>query len=152
MLLRTHYAITAFFVILFFSSVGFKFIFLVTAIIGTQLPDIDSRYSRIGHRKIARVLQFFTQHRGMIHSFTFLLSLTVILLLIWPVGAFGFFLGYSLHLFSDSFTPDGIRPFYPSKKKINGKIKTGGAMEVGLFVTLAIVDVILILDRVLGVL
>jgi len=148
MLLRTHYVIAAFFIILLISSVEHKFIFVVVTMFGTQLPDIDSRYSRIGHRNIARVLQWFTRHRGLIHSYTFLVVLTVILVMMWPISAFGFFLGYGLHLLSDSFTPDGIRPFYPSKMKSRGNIKTGGKMEIGLFVGLLLVDIILILQKV----
>lgn len=151
MLLKTHYAIVLFFVLLFLPSVEFKVLFVVSAIIGTQLPDIDSRYSTLGHRKIARVLQVFTKHRGMIHSFTFLISLTIILVLIWPVAGFGFFLGYSLHLFSDSFTPDGIRPFYPSKIRATGKIKTGGRLEVVILVVFIIADVALFFKRFFGV-
>jgi len=145
MLLRTHYAIAVFFVILFFSSVEHKIIFVVAAIVGTQLPDIDSRYSRIGHRNVAKILQWFTKHRGIIHSFSFLIVLTIILVLVWPVSAFGFFLGYGLHLFCDSFTKDGIRPFYPMKAKTRGGLRTGGKLELGIFVSFVIVDVMLIL-------
>jgi inner membrane protein len=148
MLLRTHYVITLFFVILFFSSVTHKFVFVLAAIIGTQLPDIDSRYSKIGSKKIARILQLFTKHRGMIHSFTFLLSLTIILVLIWPVSAFGFFLGYGIHILADSFTIDGITPFYPYKKKSVGIVRTGGFLEKGIFFGFLIVDMILVLQKV----
>ncbi len=150
MLLRTHYVITLFFVILFFSYVENKLVFVIMAFLGTQLPDIDSRYSTLGRKKINRILQLFTKHRGMIHSFTFLISLTVLLVIFWPVGAFGFFLGYGLHLLADSFTPDGIVPFYPYKKKSKGKIKTGGKLEIGLYVGFLLVDVVLILKRVIG--
>jgi len=152
MLLKTHYAITLFFIILFFSSVEHKLVFILTALVGTQLPDVDSRYSKIGQKKIARILQWFTKHRGMIHSFTFLVSLTIILVLVWPVAAFGFFLGFGLHLLADSFTPYGIMPFYPLKKKSIGIVKTGGSLETGLLVGFMIVDSVLILNKGLGVL
>jgi inner membrane protein len=148
MLLRTHYVIALFFVILFFSSVTHKFVFVIAAVIGTQLPDIDSRYSKIGSRKIARILQLFTKHRGMIHSFSFLFSLIIILVLVWPVSAFGFFLGYGLHLLADSFTIDGIMPFYPWKKKSTGIVKTGGILEKGIFFGFIIVNIVLILKNI----
>ncbi len=147
MLLRTHYAISAFFILLFIPLVEAKVLFVVAVIIGTQLPDIDSRYSRLGYRKIARILQAFTKHRGMIHSFTFLISLTVVVVLVWPEASFGFFLGYSLHLFADSFTPDGIRSFYPAKLKTKGKIKTAGRLEVIVLVMFVIADVAMFVYR-----
>jgi inner membrane protein len=150
MLLKTHYAIILFFVVLFFSSVENKIIFLIFAFIGTQLPDVDSRYSKIGSKKLARILQLFTKHRGMIHSFTFLIILTIILVLIYPVSAFGFFLGYCLHLLADSFTIDGITPFYPFKNKSKGIIRTGGGLEIGLMIGFFIVDGILIFQKIFG--
>jgi len=151
MMQRTHLAITLFFTILFLSVVEDKWIFVLFAVIGTYLPDVDSRYSKIGQRKIARILQWFTKHRGMIHSFTFLASLTVLLVVFFPPSAFGFFLGYGLHLFADSFTKDGIRPFYPSTSSSSGKFKTGGLAEIGLFVAFVIADVAVFFDKVLGV-
>ena len=141
MLLRTHYAIIIFFILLFLSVVNDKLVFIFVALIATQIPDIDSRYSKLGHRKIARILQWFTQHRGMIHSFTFLLSLTIILILILPILGLGFFLGYGIHLLADSFTVDGIRPFYPSRKKISGKVRTGGRLEIIILFLFVILDV-----------
>lgn len=148
MLLRTHYAIAVFFILLFIESVESQVVFVLAVLVGTQLPDIDSRYSRIGHKRIARVLQWFTRHRGIIHSFPFLLVVTILLVAVWPVGAFGFFLGYSLHLLGDAFTPDGIRPFYPLKKKSRGTLRTGGTVELALFVGFVIVDVLLIFGKV----
>jgi len=143
MLIRTHLVITIFFILVFLSSVNNKLIFVLTALFATFLPDIDTRYSKLGKRKLARILQFFTKHRGMIHSFTFLLSITFVLVLVLPVFAFGFFLGYGLHLLADSFTITGIRFFYPSKKKITGNLKTGGRKEVFLFIILVVLDLIL---------
>lgn len=143
MLIRTHLVITIFFILIFLSSVNNKLVFVLTALFATFLPDIDTRYSKLGKRKLARILQFFTKHRGMIHSFTFLLSITFVLVLVLPVFAFGFFLGYGLHLLADSFTITGIRFFYPSKKKITGNLKTGGRKEVFLFIILVVLDLIL---------
>jgi len=134
MLLRTHISITLFFVLLLLPAVNSKFIFVVVALIATLIPDVDSRFSKIGHKKIARVLQFFTKHRGIIHSFTFLIFLTFVLALFFPVVSLGFFLGYGVHLLADSFTVDGIRPFYPSKLQSKGSIRTGGKSETTVFV------------------
>ncbi len=150
MLIKTHLAITIFFILLFIPAVENKVVFSAVALIATFLPDMDSRFSSIGKKPIVRILNFFTKHRGMIHTFTFLISLTVILVLIFPVAAFGFFLGYGLHLLADSFTIQGIIPFYPLKKKSAGKIKTGSMLERGIFVGLIIADVFLLIERASG--
>jgi len=150
MLIRTHLAITSFFVILFLPYVNNKWAFAVVALVATFLPDVDSRFATLGRKKVARLLQIFTKHRGMIHSFTFLISLTFILVIVYPKISLGFFLGYSLHLLADSFTPDGIKPFYPSKKKTTGIIPTGGKREVIIFVFFIIVDLALLGARILG--
>ena len=150
MLIKTHLAIIIFFILLFIPAVGNKMIFPVVALIATFLPDIDSRFSTIGKKPIIRILNFFTKHRGMIHSFTFLLSLTIILVLVFPVAAFGFFLGYGLHLLADSFTLQGIRPFYPFKKKSEGRLRTGSLLEKGILVGLIIANIALSFERVSG--
>lgn len=147
MMLKTHLVISIFFVLLLIPFVEYKWAFVVVAIIATYLPDIDSRYSRIGHRKIARILQWFTKHRGLFHSFSFLLIVTFFLAFFVPVIALGFFLGYGLHLFADSFTVEGIRPFYPSKNKSKGNLKTGSRMEIALFVVFLIADIGLLFNR-----
>jgi len=144
MLIKTHLSITLFFVLLFLSAVEQKFIFVVIALIATFIPDIDSRFSKFGRPKIARLLQFFTRHRGVIHSFTFLILITFFLVLFFPVIALPFFLGYGLHLFADSFTVDGITPFYPLRAKSKGIIRTGGKSEVSVLVFFIIADLFLI--------
>jgi membrane-bound metal-dependent hydrolase YbcI (DUF457 family) len=65
--------------------------------------------------------------------------------------ALGFFLGYGLHLISDSFTKEGITPFYPffSKVKSKGKISTGGKFEILVFVGFLILDISLFLGMLL---
>lgn len=151
MLIKTHLAITLFFVLILISSVESKLVFVLVALIATFIPDIDSRFSSVGRRKIARVLQWFTRHRGITHSFTFLILITLFLVLFFPIISLGFFLGYGLHIFSDGFTKDGIRPFYPLKKRVNGSLKTGGRVETGIFVAFVIVDVFLFLFKILGI-
>jgi len=143
MLIRTHLAIAIFGILVFISFVEAKLIFVICVLVATLIPDIDSRFSFIGNKKIMRILQFFTKHRGVIHSFTFLVLITLIFVLFLPVVAFGFFLGYGLHLFADSFTKQGITPFYPWKKKSCGFISSGKRTEVGVFVFFILVDLVL---------
>lgn len=150
MLIRTHLAITLFFVLALLSIVEHKLIFFIVALIATFIPDIDSRFSSIGRPKINRLLQFFTRHRGIIHSFTFLILLTIPLVLFFPAIALGFFLGYSSHLIADSFTYDGIKPFWPYKGISRGIIKTGRKSEVSVLVLFIILDLFLVAGNVLG--
>ncbi len=149
MLVRTHLAIGIFGILLLLPFVEGKLIFIIVTLIATLLPDIDSAYSTLGQKKMFMFLQFFVKHRGILHSFTFLTLLTIIFLLFLPQIALGFFLGYSVHLFVDSFTKDGIVLFYPFKAKSSWKIKTGGKMETVVLVIFLMVDILLILVRLL---
>ena len=143
MLIRTHLAITICGILLLFNYVNNQWVFVAVSLVATFIPDVDSRFSTFGHKYVARVLQILTKHRGMIHSFSFLFTITLLLVLFFPILALGFFLGYGLHLFADSFTPEGIKPFYPWKKKSSGFVTTGSKLEVVVFVVFVLVDVAL---------
>ncbi len=143
MLNKTHIAITLFFVLLFLPIVNHKIAFIMVALIATMIPDIDSKFSSAGRRWIFRPIQFFLKHRDILHSFSFALILTLFFVLFFPILAFGFFLGYASHLVADSFTIWGIRPLYPHKTIIQGKIKTGGKSESIVFGIFLILDLAL---------
>jgi membrane-bound metal-dependent hydrolase YbcI (DUF457 family) len=113
-------------------------------LVATFIPDIDSGFSTLGKRGVFRVLQVFTKHRGFIHSFTFCLLISLILAVFWPVASLGFFLGYGLHLFSDSFTREGITPFWPYNKTSSWRLKTGGRIETSIFVFLLLADLFML--------
>ena len=151
MLIRTHLVITALFVLIFLSSVQNKIVFVIVTLIAAVLPDIDSDSSIIGKRKIFRPIQFLFGHRGFLHSFTFLLLFTFFFVLFITVIAFPLFLGYSLHLFADSFTIQGIRPFYPLRKTYAGKFKTGGKIDLMLFISVLIIDLFVLSTKVLNI-
>jgi len=141
MLIRTHIAITICAILIFISSVEHKLIFVLVMLIATFIPDVDSKFSTLGKKKTFRVLQFFIKHRGIMHSFTFLLLISFFLVLFFPVIALPFFLGYGLHLFADSFTVRGIKSFYPYKKISSWKIKTNKKSEAIVFVLFILIDV-----------
>ena len=144
MLIKTHLAITLFFVLLLLPFVSYKIIFILIALFATYIPDIDLESSKLGRKIIFRPLQFFVKHRGAFHSFTFLFLITFIFILIIPRIALGFFVGYASHLFADSLTISGITPFFPWKRKIFWKIRTGGNTERILFFVLLIINFLLI--------
>ena len=143
MLIRTHLTITLMAILFLIDKVEAQYTFVAVALIATFLPDIDTAYSKLGKEKIFRPLQVFVKHRGFIHSFSFLFLIVLAFVLFWPVGALGFFIGYSLHLFLDAFTVDGIKPFYPWGKTSSGKIRTGGKIEIVLFLIFVLIDLFL---------
>jgi len=151
MLLRTHLAIVVAALLLFLPHVNNKIIFVFVALIATMLPDIDTGFSTLGKMKGFRFLQFFVRHRGFIHSFTFAILVSLIFAFFWPVGSLGFFLGFGIHLFVDSFTKDGIQPFWPYKKTSSWHLKTGSLVETTVFVFFILVDVALLILLIVGV-
>jgi len=151
MLIRTHLLITIFFILILFSSLENKAVFVVVALIATFIPDIDTKFSRLGKKRIFRPLQFFVSHRGFFHSFTFLIIISFIFYLFLPIIVLPFALGYGTHLLADSFTIQGIRPFYPLKTRIKGKIKTGGRLETLVLVCFLIVDLLLLFSMMLNI-
>ena len=143
MLLKTHMAFAVFLIILFFKQVASPWIFVGMVLVATILPDLDSGFSSYGRHLIFKPLQLLTKHRGVIHSFTFAIVASVVLAIFWPIASLGFFVGYSVHLIVDSFTRDGIQPFWPFKIRSSGFITTGGRVEETLFFTLVILDIVL---------
>ena len=113
MLIRTHVAIAVFFLLLFLPSVSNKIVFSAMVLAATFLPDLDSAFSTIGKFKVSKIMQLFIKHRGILHSFTFCVVVSIAIAFFIPVVALGFFLGYSLHLLGDSFSIDGVRFFGP---------------------------------------
>lgn len=144
MLLKTHLAFGILMIILFVQHVNDKLIFMAMVLVATVLPDLDSGFSSWGRHLIFRPLQFFVKHRGIIHSFTLAVAISIVLSMFWPVVSLGFFVGYSVHLICDSFTKEGIQPFWPLKSKSIGFISTGGRIEDSIFVGLILFDLILI--------
>ena len=126
MMLRTHLAIAILAILLFISHVKYQMFFILVTLIATLLPDIDCAYSTAGKSKFLRPLQFFIKHRSLIHSFTLAIVLSLIFAFIIPAIALPFFLGYSLHVFVDAFTKEGIMPFWQWKKESSGFVRTGG--------------------------
>ena len=138
MLSRTHLTITLFFVLSLFSIVEHKITFVLVALIATYLPDLDSPRSKFGDKFILRPIQLFLKHRGVLHSFTFLSLITLFFVLFVPTFSLPFFLGYSLHILADSFTVEGVYPFYPLKKISRGSVRTGGKRDTIVFVVFLI--------------
>ncbi|MEI6849783.1 MAG: metal-dependent hydrolase [archaeon] len=143
MMLRTHLAITTLLILLFIPHVTFKVIFVIVALIATLIPDIDMTHSVMGKYNILRPIQWFVKHRGIFHSFTLALLFSLLFAFYLPILALPFFLGYSSHLIADSFTIDGIRPFWPLKDELKYKLRTGSRVESTIFYVLCGINIIL---------
>lgn len=149
MLFHTHLLIG----ILFFLALGDMFsggskvVFFIIVMLGSILPDIDSKESKIS--QAAGPFSFFGRifkHRGMLHSLLFGLILFFIMSYFWnDYYATALFIGFFAHLTGDMITPQGIKLFYPFLKfRIRGPIRTGGIGEwiIVLFVILGIIKLI----------
>ena len=110
-------------------------VLLGALVVGSVLPDLDVAGSFISNK--TKINLSFLWHRKILHSLVgaLLLSLPFLLLKSY-IGVFsvylteGLFLGCITHLVLDSFTVSGIAWFYPfSKKKLKGRIKTGGIWD-----------------------
>ena len=143
MLLRTHIMFAILISLIFFNYVNNKFIFVIMVLVATVIPDLDSSRSSYGRHLVFRPLQFITKHRGIFHSFTTAVILAGLIAIKWPIASFGFFIGFSVHLILDSFTKEGIVPFWPLKWKSNGPLVSGGRIEETLFLGLIFIDVLL---------
>jgi len=142
MLLRTHLAFAFLIGMMFFKYVSSPVVFMVVLIIATYLPDVDTAFSSIGAHWPFRFLQWFVKHRGIFHSLTLTLVFSIILSFVYPLFALPFFLGYSLHIYLDSFTVNGITPFWPLKAQTSWKITTGSKSESSFLVFLLIADLL----------
>lgn len=133
MIMKTHLAAAFAMLFLFLPIINNRLVFFPVILLASLFPDIDSASSYIGNSRLLRIFQFFVKHRGAIHSVTLCFIFSVLIALAYPAAALPFFLGYSVHLFLDSMTIDGITPFWPLKGSANGALSTGGKIENVIF-------------------
>lgn len=124
---------------------------VITFLIASVLPDIDTPNSFIGKRipLISWPLKLIAGHRGIMHSVFIPLIGAALLFAITRATAYplAFTAGYLLHLLLDSLTPAGI---YPLSKiiplRLRGPFKTGGIVDSCLFIgSFLIIGVVFIL-------
>lgn len=142
MLIRTHLAIVVLVILLLLPQVSNDYLFIGVALLASFIPDIDIPFSKLGSWKIFRFLQFFVKHRGVLHSLTIAILTSIIIAIFFPAAAFAFFVGYSVHVFADSFTKEGVEPFWPMRGKSTGWIRTGGYIETVVFVVFILIDIL----------
>lgn len=145
MMLKTHLALSVFLVLLFIPYVSGKLVFSAVLLIATILPDADTAFSTAGRNIISRITQLCVRHRGFLHSLTFCIGASILIAFFLPVISLPFFLGYGFHIFLDSFTREGIMPFWPWTKTSSGVFRTGGRVESSIFVSFIILDIIMLI-------
>jgi len=122
-----------------------QILFMILALIGSALPDIDHPNSKLGRR--AGIIGLLFQHRGFFHSLFMLLILAVLGSLVSKgVYLYAVVIGFGSHLLIDSITREGIMPFHPLfKLRLRGPIYTGKTMELIIFACLFISSILAIL-------
>tara|TARA_Y100000034_G_C6777161_1_gene347068 strand:+ start:365 stop:805 length:441 start_codon:yes stop_codon:yes gene_type:complete len=125
-----------------FVSGGNEIVFFFLVLLGSILPDIDERNSKINKWSgiIGVVVAALFKHRGLFHSV--LLHGVLFLVIQSFFGIYyagGLFFGYIAHIIGDGVTRMGVPIFYPfSNFKLRGPVRVGGAIEsiilVGLLV------------------
>jgi len=143
MLFRSHVAFGAFLYLVLYPFVEGKWWFLLGVVVGSLIVDLDSPKSRVGGYFIFRPFQFLTKHRGMMHSLFFGFVVMVIIAIFQAWVAFGFIVGFLGHLLLDSFTRRKIAFFWPLFKGRYGLglFKSGGLLEMVIFVLFLIIDI-----------
>jgi len=140
MLFWTHLVVGLFGIFLYLPYSDNPWIFFFVALVSSVLPDIDSPRSRIGRNGFSKTLMAFVRHRGVVHSLIFMFLIYLILFNVWEVASFPFLFGYSIHLFLDCFTIRGVRLFYPFKRRFKFFVRSGGKVEMFIFVLFFILD------------
>lgn len=142
---KTHLAVGLALGLYFVPFVTQKILFIPLVLLASLLPDVDSTSSELGRRKIFRPMQVLFEHRGPLHSYTACILASILLTFLLPTFSLPLFLGYSFHLFLDSFTVMGIRPFWPLKFTSSGKVKSGGVVDRTLLWVFVVIDIFLLI-------
>lgn len=141
--------------------IGFSFasmpLAILFAVLGSLLPDLDARESKLSNMAIggvaplklaAHMLSRSLGHRGPMHSLLAVLVVAVafglpLAFLLDPFAGFGLVLGYLSHLLLDACTRSGVPLYWPDKGRVwllpaRLRFVTGSRAEDGLFILLAL--------------
>ncbi len=141
---KTHLLLGLFVALYFLPNASNKIIFFPIVLLASILPDIDSVIAPKKDYKLMRKLKS-KSYKDFMHSYTWCIFLSLILAFFYPILALPFFIGYSFHLFFDSITVGGTRPFWPLKMRSKGFIVPNGKAEKTINLILGFLNVFLIL-------
>lgn len=126
-----------------FLNIENEWLFLSFCTIAALFPDLDHNESYLG-RRIKWLSSFIMNvfgHRGFFHSIfpVFILFFIFYYLGYTEIG-YALGIGYLSHLLIDSITLEGINFLHPfSKLRISGFVRTGGFLEIIIFVSLLVI-------------
>jgi len=138
MMFKTH-LILGIFLGLFFAksfSIEQKWLFVLVCAFFAILVDIDLHKSKVGKRikPLSWLINFFLGHRGVVHSLLMAFFVYGFMYLIfgatWGAAAL---IGYSSHLFLDSFNVKGTKPLWPLSPRLSGVLKSNSMADYLLF-------------------
>lgn len=124
---------------------------MLCAVIGSQLPDLDTTKSYIGRifYPVAKFIEERYPHRSITHCFLFTLAVALAAAPLWYYFNWKYWLalplGHLLSCTSDTFTKAGVRLFYPNRvicvAGLNPRLRiaTGSGGEYMVLVTAVIV-------------
>lgn len=120
---------------------------LIICSLSALVPDIDEPKSKLGNKLkiISYPIKIIFGHRTITHSLIGLILISVVGYLFIPFYQF-IILGYLSHLIADLLSDYGIPIFYPiSKERFFFQIfKTGGIRENIFFLTLLVINIIIV--------
>ncbi len=141
MLFKTHIAFALLISLYFFHYFTTPPILSILIILFASLiPDLDTINSKISKiNPLRKLTKYIFKHRGMLHSLFTPILIYLIIYIIHKEIALLIAIGYTSHLFLDSFTKQGIKPFYPlTNLKFKGNTTTNSIIEKLLFWIIAI--------------
>jgi membrane-bound metal-dependent hydrolase YbcI (DUF457 family) len=145
MLKRTHLAVGLGVALYFLPFIKHPVSFIPIVLIASLIPELGNLSHTGEHVFLKSIGKIFSPFNKILRSYTLLVAISIILALFYPILALPFFLGYSFTLSLDTFTKEGIQPFWPSKKKTSGHIETGNRVDRTIFYVLIVVDIALLI-------
>jgi inner membrane protein len=150
MMFRTHIAFSVLvgLISLKFFNVENYFLYFVFVILSSMIVDIDIPKSKVGSKikPVSWLIERLLGHRGIFHSiypviFFYILFFYVVKM---PLIGLAVVIGYLSHIFIDLFNKEGITLLPPFKISfVSGFIKTGGIVEYFIFISLVVIDIII---------
>jgi membrane-bound metal-dependent hydrolase YbcI (DUF457 family) len=138
MMTKTNLALGFGIALYFLPHISEKLIFFSVLLASSILPDLGTIISS-GNKKNFAFQTPKTIYK-ISHSYTLCIPIALALAFFYPIIALPFFLGYSFHLALESFTTEGIQPFWPYKKKSTGPISPRGKIDQVVFYMIIIFD------------
>ena len=143
---RTNLAVGLGAALYFLPHVNSKVIFFIVVLISSLLPDARQILSlRRGSLRYANSESPPFLDKIMKNYLTAII-VAIFFALFYPIFALPFFVGYSFTLLLNAFSRDGLMLFWPlSRKRINGRVATGGTIDTTIFYIFLLADAALLL-------